>query len=730
MTTHFIVTVGTSIIGKHGKAYPSATLNPRRNQELPIPAPKTLFPSYRKTQFENCQGAEEKSIQKVLEKLFGPEQPEAGTLHFHLIATDTRKCRFCASYIGHELPELEGHKVTYYVPEHLGKASDPGFANKGVPSLLTTVAKILDGVEKKGGDAVIIPTGGYKAIIPYMTIAAILYKRPIYYIYEDSDALLELPAPPLGVETVAFRSALVLLENIQGETEASAAPYMEELPESYRSLVYLSETGQYEYNAFGRRLKTLFEAHPGSPLAIRVVGNTLIPRLGDLEGMFRKMTGLGETIWIGDKAPVMADHARYHHVNLLAYAELILSPLLRDQPDFLSEEELFLLLGMIYLHDCGHARGMIPDETGALVPLLPTEIRNFHNLLGYHRMTDPAFLESLARQGLDKDPDTLYNIATLALYHRKKMSLIQGEYTGPDGIPFKPLREQSIDQGGRRIRGDLLVALFRIIDGMDKQVGRAGDAVEISMRAESILADLEYLWSRIQRLEKMIAGASPEAKRKADDILSDIFEDYQAAEAAAGNAEDGPSPDDCLGCRINGCAFEVKSPAWNKREQAKYAQLQIDLSKSGIEDFLPLAWEYLDARVRFMFQALQPTYYYSDLLLKMPHVSHSSQDGIRRIAINFEENRDTEMTRRLLAVWEEIRRWITRNVDSETPNRLERNVLNAGLATPTAVVAGVRDEYCGKKYSEVAQILHEHGVIIQFQLNGNAVPCWRTTPSV
>lgn len=734
MTTHFIVSVGTSIIGKYEKANKSAKVKPSLIPGEPIPEPKQLLRSFDERKFRdpNCMGAEENTIRKVIENGLGAEEnPTIKNSRFHLIATYTAECRFCASYLGHIFLE-KAKKVEYYAPLHLGEAKDASFAQKGVPALLSTVAQILDQVEKQGHKAVIIPTGGYKAIIPYMTIAAILYKIPIYYIYEESEELLELPAPPLGVEGAGFRSALVLLENIQGADKDSAAPYLEELSESFRNLVHETEDGHYAYTAFGEKLKKQFTAVPASPLTVRVVGNTLIPRLGEIETDFREMTKLGETIWIGDKAPVMADHARHHHVNLLAYAELILSPLLRDNPEFLSKEELFLLLGMIYLHDCGHSLCMIPDnKTGEEVPLLPTEIRDFHNLLGYHRMTDEKFMQSLGRQGFPEDQldalgKTLQNIATLSLYHRKKMSLLHGDYKGPDGKPFQALADCRIEQGEKRARGELLVALFRIIDGMDKQIGRAGDAVEISMRAESILADLGHLHSRIQRLEKMISTMSSETKEAADAILKDIFDDYREKEKPSAD-EDGARPIGveraCLGCGKGNCAFELKSPPANMVEGAKYAKLREDLNQHQLDQYLPLAWEYLEARVRFMFQALQPSYYYSDLLLTMPRVSHSKDNGGRRIVINYDAIQDEAAKNKVAAVWEEIRKWISDNVKDDEP---EKDVLKAGLPTAEKVVEGVRDEYCNKKFSEVAHVLHDHKVTIEFQFNGKTVPCWRT----
>ncbi|MCF8090687.1 MAG: hypothetical protein K9L23_21835 [Desulfotignum sp.] len=717
MTLHLIVSVGTSIISNFQDSYKKKDLKFFHNRENPLPEPKQFYKSYQAQQFQEpkCTGAEEKSIQKVLgKKKYG----NPNDCHFHLIVTDTPECRFCASYLGHEV--LKGKKVTYYVPDHLGDAKDASFVKKGVPSLLSTVAEILDNVDSEGNKAVIIPTGGYKAIIPYMTISALLYKIPIYYIYQDSEQLLALPAPPLGVDSVGFRSALVLMENIVGGPSDSAVPYLTELSDSYQSLIYPNDRKVYQYTAFGERLRTMFNEQPASPLAVRVAGNTLLSRLGERETDFREITRLGETIWIGDKAPEMADHARYHHINLLAYAELLLLPLIRNNPNLLSNEGLFLLLGMIYLHDCGHSRCLISMGEKGPLPLLPTEIRNFHNLLGYQRMTDPAFSESLERQGLYMNEATLKNIALLSLYHRKKMPLLEGNYKAPDGFTFQAVGEQKIISNSQQVRGDLLLALFRIIDGMDKQIGRAGDAIEISMRAESILADLTHLKHRIDRLTQMMQQISPESKKIADKILSDIFADYQEKEKPSSEEGITSASAPCHGYD-NQCPCK-SPPCMEKNETTKYQDIKKQLKKANLTNYLPLTWEYLESRVRFMFLALQPSYYYSDLLLTMPRVSHCEKNGKRHITINYLKNEDSQYQAKVEKIWKKIGSWIKANIKDDEP---EKSILNAGLDTPEKIVAGIRDEYCSKKYSEVAKILFDNNMTIEFQLNGSPVSCWQ-----
>ena len=107
----------------------------------------------------------------------------------------------------------------------------------------------------------------------------------------------------------------------------------------------------------------------------------------------------------------------------------------------------------------------------------------------------------------------------------------------------------------------------------------------------------------------------------------------------------------------------------------------------------------------------------------MPTVRHSVANGNRQITIIYEENKIAESKDRVNKVWEEIKNWIKNNVGENAP---ERNVLNAQLDQPEKIVQGIRDEYCSKKYSEVAEILQQSGITVEFQYNGQTVSCWKT----
>lgn len=738
-TIHFIVSIGTSIIRTYCKS--NRVINPKKPYKFDTKKgafsndtfPKPTCLESNSSEINECkviEGAEQKNIRIIKEQIIKKQSGlEQLSYCYHLISTDTDECLFCASLLGHEVLSSSG-TVTYYVPSGLGKPDKRGFSNEGLPALLSCVAKILDEVKSESEEAVIVPTGGYKAIIPYLTMASILYNVPAYYVYEESDELIELPAPPLSVNTAAFRPAIFLLENVIGLDKAVASPYLDVLPDSFQKLVYLNKNGTYSYTAFGDRLKKLYKSQtPSSPLITQVGGNTLLNKLGKHKDTFLTLIKLGETVWLGDKAPEMAEHAQYHHSNLFAYAELILLPILSKNPTFLSAEELFLLLGIVYLHDCGHSSSSIVLENGGnkeRIPLLPTEIRNFHNLLGYQRLKDKEFQNTVQTQAPALEEGFFTIVAWLSAYHRKKMPMLNGVYCGLGELKFEALKSKSMAFGGQSINGCLLISLFRIIDGMDKQVARNGEAIEVSMKAEAILADLDNLWNRVCLLEKALIKLNNSAKAEVDKIFERIIKEYGKKEQPAGATQVECSK------KCNGWTDECNNPTHSPEggnESASYLELRGLIN----EELFAFAWEYLHARTRFFFHAIQPSYYYSDLILDMPKVTYSVDNDDMKITINYCKSLNEEGANKIKGIWGKIQGWFGRNLNG----RPEQTAISAySLTVPEQVVEGIRDEYCSMKKPEkegdmhkyntaVAQILKENKIVVEFQFNGEPVSCCR-----
>jgi len=73
--------------------------------------------------------------------------------------------------------------------------------NKGMVNLIQTIENISRGYWE---NVIINITGGYKATIPYLTILAQINRCPIYYIFEDTDALIKIPYIPIDINWGIF----------------------------------------------------------------------------------------------------------------------------------------------------------------------------------------------------------------------------------------------------------------------------------------------------------------------------------------------------------------------------------------------------------------------------------------------------------------------------------------------------------------------------------------------
>lgn len=128
----------------------------------------------------------------------------------HFLASDSVAGRlaaeltavFCAERFGVECRDgvevIEGMQVT----------DASRFQRQAVPAI---IGRIYNLYEKYGGNLVLNPTGGFKAVVPYVTLVGLVFGLPVYYIYEKSDQLIRLPNSPLdfnldmltGLDTLA-----------------------------------------------------------------------------------------------------------------------------------------------------------------------------------------------------------------------------------------------------------------------------------------------------------------------------------------------------------------------------------------------------------------------------------------------------------------------------------------------------------------------------------------------
>lgn len=214
--------------------------------------------------------AEITSITKIQEQLQKP-------VIVHLVCTDTILSPLCAKYIKEWLLKPE-HKTKWQITEvkfewqygnHIVeglrlKSKSSGtevtaFKETGIKNLI----KALNSVE---GDVCINITGGYKGVIPIMTMYAQIKKLPIMYTYEGSEEVIEINNEnlPMSFDWEIAQNAVQFLDNTYLKGGIPNSKPSEEVVKQLKKLglVTIGKKNRLEVSALGTMLKAFVEKNP------------------------------------------------------------------------------------------------------------------------------------------------------------------------------------------------------------------------------------------------------------------------------------------------------------------------------------------------------------------------------------------------------------------------------------------------------------------------------------
>ncbi|ACL70260.1 putative CRISPR-associated protein [Halothermothrix orenii] len=86
------------------------------------------------------------------------------------------------------------------------------FEKSGVHNLIEYINTM---VNNTGSNNLILNiTGGYKSVVPYMTIMGYVNEIPVYYIFEETNELIELPLIPIKVDEELFKKYMCEIHQI------------------------------------------------------------------------------------------------------------------------------------------------------------------------------------------------------------------------------------------------------------------------------------------------------------------------------------------------------------------------------------------------------------------------------------------------------------------------------------------------------------------------------------
>lgn len=159
--------------------------------------------------------AEIKSLSKIKREL------EIEDLEIYLFASDTLNSLLAAEVIEKVLVEIyHFERVKCEIIIDLQVKDREKFKN-GMSNLIYKIYEIAAG---NWSDVFINITGGYKATTPFLTILAQLNGCQMFYVFENSDALIKIPNIPFDIEVLDYKNLYQYYEMIEALKEGISSP--------------------------------------------------------------------------------------------------------------------------------------------------------------------------------------------------------------------------------------------------------------------------------------------------------------------------------------------------------------------------------------------------------------------------------------------------------------------------------------------------------------------------
>ena len=191
-----ITTVGTSLIDNYQKEN-KYSLNNHKNY-LKFPQKKKDKDHNRKIKGNISDWLSNRSNASAeISSLLKIQEREKDELKVILITTDTIASNLCAEILEKFFEQKENFNINkVYSISKLNINSKNDFVKKGIPNLIIRLTSILE----NNYNPIFNITGGYKGIIPLLTIYSAVNDCEINYIYEDSNELITIPQLPIKID--------------------------------------------------------------------------------------------------------------------------------------------------------------------------------------------------------------------------------------------------------------------------------------------------------------------------------------------------------------------------------------------------------------------------------------------------------------------------------------------------------------------------------------------------
>ncbi|TVM02760.1 MAG: hypothetical protein CV087_08705 [Candidatus Brocadia sp. WS118] len=194
-------------------------------------------------------------------------------LEIILIATDTTLSYLAANMIKESFihPGIRFGEPKFIPGLQVANFRD--FENTGFFALIDAIKSIIKITRKnrQRQEVVLNISGGYKAIIPILTIIGQLYDVPLYYVYEESDELITLSRLPIHFDWSLVEQFYPYLQMNINENYATLSQVdVEVLEELVPLQLYKKVNGSYKITALGQLFRDFIDEE--SPAAANTLG--------------------------------------------------------------------------------------------------------------------------------------------------------------------------------------------------------------------------------------------------------------------------------------------------------------------------------------------------------------------------------------------------------------------------------------------------------------------------
>jgi hypothetical protein len=451
-------------------------------------------------------------------------------------------------------------------------------------------------------------TGGYKVMVSIFSLFGFLRDDvEVIYKHEDATKFIIVPSLPLSWDLKLFDEYRTLIH--EGHEPLNFKP-----PTKIAALFQRQHNNTWAKNAFGRVLEDIYDKNKFKRFG---AGTRLMRYLKPgLQKEIEERISYWEHIWIGDQIPETVEHSRGHSVRLLEYASDLLGPQLQDDHKLLGDEELYLLICCLWLHDVGHTalkyELKLEGDRVITIPvsMFPTLVRRWHSILSHELIMNGDYLSK----------DEKYAVSMISKYHRGKFPLMETQGDWKDKqfnivtIPMEKEISDSVTFRDIEVDRDkilLISALLKTIDGCDVQSDRIINDSYWFMRTSRTQAEVDYLFYLLTGKWDLLNLCGARFERR----IKDLIKSLECCRSIWSEAQKDPKAGWARAKEVEKFVDEKIEPEIFDILKEAYLQCELDIEEKEI------LTEILSLLDRIAFKMIQGAHFYKHSRVKLVYIT-------------------------------------------------------------------------------------------------------------